>query len=146
MIDVPTDQLKLVEYNTIASSFGPLSWKVGELQEYLAAKHLSNQSEIKINYEPVDLAKIHPMHAKGRVYVDGHIKAYKQAIDYYRETVGRKDADAFVLYVASNDERNLIDQKTTEVEVFKQYGIRSLRISMVELKEGFADGSVTLDE
>jgi len=29
MIDVPTDKLKLVEYNTIASSFGPLSEKVG---------------------------------------------------------------------------------------------------------------------
>jgi hypothetical protein len=109
MIDVPSDTIKLVEYNTIASSFGPLSWKVGELQEYLSAKHLSNQSEIKTNYDPVDLSQIHPMHAKGRVYVDGHIKAYKQAIDFYKESVGNKVADAFVLYVASTNERNLID-------------------------------------
>lgn len=42
MIDVPSDQMKLVEYNTIASGAGPLSWKVGELQEYLSAKHIAN--------------------------------------------------------------------------------------------------------
>jgi len=39
MIDQPTHSIKLVEYNTIASSFGCLSNKVGEMHSYILAKY-----------------------------------------------------------------------------------------------------------
>ena len=53
MIDVPSNQAKLVEYNTIASSFGILSQKVGEMQKYIKDKypHLAKQ-----HYEKLDAA------------------------------------------------------------------------------------------
>lgn len=35
MIDVPSNSVKLVEYNTIASSFGILSERVETLQKYI---------------------------------------------------------------------------------------------------------------
>lgn len=39
MIDKDTDSLKLVEYNTIASSFGILCQKVKEVQDYVLDKY-----------------------------------------------------------------------------------------------------------
>jgi glutathione synthase len=39
MLDMPTSSVKLVEYNTIASSFGCLSQKVGEVHEYVRSKY-----------------------------------------------------------------------------------------------------------
>jgi len=39
MIDQPTHSIKLVEYNTIASSFGCLSNKVREMQRYVFSKY-----------------------------------------------------------------------------------------------------------
>ena len=48
MIDQPTRELKLVEYNTIASSFGCLSQKVRNLHHYLADKYAP---ELKFNYK-----------------------------------------------------------------------------------------------
>ena len=39
MIDVPSNTPKLVEYNTIASSFGVLSQKVKGIQKYIRDKY-----------------------------------------------------------------------------------------------------------
>ena len=39
MIDQPSNSIKLVEYNTIASSFGILAQKVGILQDYIKEKY-----------------------------------------------------------------------------------------------------------
>lgn len=50
MIDWPTDQPELVEYNTIASSFGVLSQKVKECQEYIRDKY---DEDIHFNYKQI---------------------------------------------------------------------------------------------
>ena len=47
MIDQPTHSIKLVEYNTIASSFGCLSNKVREMHRYILEKY---GSEVSLNY------------------------------------------------------------------------------------------------
>ena len=39
MYDMPTQSIKLVEYNTIASSFGCLSSRVAEMHEYVRSKY-----------------------------------------------------------------------------------------------------------
>ena len=48
MIDQPNNDVKLVEYNTIASSFGILTQKVGIMQRYIKEKY---GDEIHQNYE-----------------------------------------------------------------------------------------------
>ena len=47
MYDMPTQTIKLVEYNTIASSFGCLSQKVKYMHEYVRAKYEDN---LNFNY------------------------------------------------------------------------------------------------
>ena len=47
MIDQPTHSIKLVEYNTIASSFGCLSNKVREMHSYVLQKY---QDRLPLNY------------------------------------------------------------------------------------------------
>ena len=49
MIDWPNDQPKLVEYNTIASSFGVLSQRVVQVQKYIKDKY----DHIKYSFEPL---------------------------------------------------------------------------------------------
>ena len=49
MIDWPCDKPKLVEYNTIASSFGVLSQRVEQAQLYIRDKY----DHIKYAYEPL---------------------------------------------------------------------------------------------
>jgi len=44
MIDIPSNSAKMVEYNTIASSFGILSQRVGQMHEYIQAKYGSEIS------------------------------------------------------------------------------------------------------
>lgn len=39
MYDDKTNEPKLIEYNTIASSFGPLAWGVNQLHKHLITKH-----------------------------------------------------------------------------------------------------------
>ena len=62
MLDMISRQMKLVEYNTIACSFGCLSQKVKELQEYICDKYSSTMS---FNYKmpmkelPPDLAYLY---------------------------------------------------------------------------------------
>ena len=47
MLDMPTSSIKLVEYNTIASSFGCLSHKVSEMHEYVRSKY---EDELMMNH------------------------------------------------------------------------------------------------
>ena len=50
MIDWPNNEPKLVEYNTIASSFGVLSQKVKECQQYIREKY---EDDINFNYQSI---------------------------------------------------------------------------------------------
>ena len=104
MVDIPTDTLKLVEYNTIASSFGPLSQKVGELQNYISKKYLG-----KPNYQKSDLTQVHEMHNDGKSYIDRHVLTFKQAVDLYKTAVPESSEDLYVLYVVDASERNVVD-------------------------------------
>ena len=51
MINVPSNEAKLVEYNTIASSFGILSQRVGDMQHYIKSKypHMADQKYSKLD-------------------------------------------------------------------------------------------------
>jgi len=49
MLDAPTNQLKLVEYNTIASSLSSLCERVRSIQNYILDKYSEN---LTLNYGP----------------------------------------------------------------------------------------------
>lgn len=49
MIDSPTNKLKLVEYNTIASSLSSLSERVRTIQNYILDKYTDS---LTLNYGP----------------------------------------------------------------------------------------------
>jgi glutathione synthase len=136
MIDVLTNKIKLVEYNTIASSFGPLSQTVSIIQDYVYNKYFS---EADMNYTPVDLTELHPMHRDGKTYIERHIHSYKQAIDFYKQTMPNSADKVWILYVVAEDERNVIDQKKQEFELQVKYGIPSMRVTFTELA---AEGKV----
>ena len=72
MLDIPTDSLKLVEYNTVASGAGPLSQKVSELQSYVSKKYFGVP-----NYEKVDLSEVHSIHNDGMTYAKRHVLGFK---------------------------------------------------------------------
>ena len=60
MIDQPSNSIKLVEYNTIASSFGILSQKVQQIQKYVKTKYgdkIQYQHENCENQEYTDMSK-----------------------------------------------------------------------------------------
>ena len=56
MIDVPSNSVKLVEYNTIASSFGVLSQNVKEVQAYIRQKY--GDSELNYKYDQIEPEKL----------------------------------------------------------------------------------------
>lgn len=118
MIDWPSDSVKLVEYNTIASSFGILSQKVKLVQEYIKQKY---SDELKYNYEPLNPADhaeadrpiIEFCNSKMDSFLDSMISYFQKAISEYKRTVkeklGHDAADPWVLFVCEEKERNVID-------------------------------------
>lgn len=72
MHDKETNAPKLIEVNTIASSFGPLSWGINELH-----KHLINQYEMDVDLDKIEKAK----NPKELI-----IESLKQAYNLYFDT------------------------------------------------------------
>ncbi|ORY29749.1 glutathione synthase [Naematelia encephala] len=112
-------ELKQVEFNTIAASFGALSQRAGEMHRYLASatdqyfgvsSYLEEESSYPHNES---LEQIGAGLAEG-------FKAY-----------GKKDAA--VLFVVQDGERNVFDQRWLEYELLERHGIRVIRHTFSEL-------------
>ncbi|WVO16558.1 glutathione synthetase [Cryptococcus depauperatus] len=112
-------EIKQVEFNTIAASFGALSQRAGELHKYLAKStnqyhnisiHLSNLANFPVNEPLKDLAA-------------GLAQGWKAF----------KDNDAVVLFVIQDNERNIFDQQWLEYELMETHGIHSVRQSFSQL-------------
>ena len=143
MIDQPTQSLKLVEYNNIASSFGCLSNKVHLAHEYVRSKY---GSDLQFNYDnnardystqikkDSQLNALH-FHDPGHVYSEKLVGTFKQALTIYKRTMKYGDAtkDVWMLFVCEDDERNICDQKVMEVELMNKHNIRSMRRTLAEL-------------
>ena len=95
MIDVPSNSCKLVEYNTIASSFGCLSQKVKEVQAYIRQKY---SDQIKFNYEHLDSSSYSESDAasidfaknKMDSFLENMVGYFERAIIEYKRTVKDK--------------------------------------------------------
>ena len=126
MIDWPTDSVKLVEYNTIASSFGILSQKVKQVQSYIKQKY---GDQLTYNYEPInpkdhdepESSIIEFGNSKMDTFLDSMVKNFDRAISEYKRTqkekFGAESNDPWVLFVVEEKERNVIDQKIIETQL-----------------------------
>ena len=144
MIDQPSNSVKLVEYNTIASSFGVLSQKVKFVQEYLRHKY---EGQIEYNYKPLkpldfdaDLARtVEFGNTAQNSFTEKMVANFKTAMEHYKRTLKEKfnieSQDPWVLFVVEDKERNVVDQKIIETELQKHTGIKSMRMTFAEIYE-----------
>ena len=109
MLDQFSREFKLVEYNTIACSFGCLSQKVKNLQEYIVDKY---KQVLKLNYAfPMKPLTGDLNHLFSEPYIDRLVESFKHATDLYKQSVSISDQNrpVYVLFVVEDKERNVID-------------------------------------
>lgn len=143
MLDWPSDSPKLVEYNTIASSFGVLSQKVKAMQRYVKERY--GGSDIQYRHEWADKGD-DAVHAFARDKMSNFLQSmcgyFNEVIERYKASVKAKFPDdasvgvkPWVLFVVEDSERNVLDQKVIETELQAQYGICSMRCTFNEVAQ-----------
>ena len=108
MLDAPTNALKLVEYNTIASSLSSHCQRVREVQAYIIDKYAD---KISLNYpEEVqdELSKSNIEAMAGVFYRSCQLYAGDKQRKYLGEPQ-LKPNQYWVLFVIDNNERNICD-------------------------------------
>lgn len=148
MIDVHSNALKLVEYNTIAASLATHCQSVRNIQTYIRQKY---QEFLEFNYENEEDDDFSSENVKQMADV------FYRTCELYKESMISKDPkyvsispSAFwVLFVVDEGERNVCDQKWIEVELFQTHKVRSLRITLSQIaKRGSRDektGALLID-
>ncbi|CDW80919.1 glutathione synthetase [Stylonychia lemnae] len=135
MIDSVTDSLKLVEYNTVASSFGCLCQKVTEVQNLVRNKYADSLS---FNYTPDQIKD----DGLGKSYIKDLASTFKDAVQRYHEDMTRRFPDLYedrkleshwVLFVIDKEERNICDQKWIEYQLYHDHGIKSMRMTFTQI-------------
>ena len=101
MIDGPSDQLKLVEYNTIASSLSSLSERVRTIQTYILDKY---SDSLTLNYGPCLDDKLSAKNIEFMADV-----FYQSCQRYLMSRSDKKPNDLWVLFVIDEGERNICD-------------------------------------
>jgi hypothetical protein len=73
---------------------------------------------------PPDLAYLYQ-----EPYIDRLVNCFKMATDLYRDSVQGLDQSRplTVLFVIEDNERNIVDQKVIENELYRRYKIHSMR-------------------
>ncbi|KDQ49237.1 hypothetical protein JAAARDRAFT_143710 [Jaapia argillacea MUCL 33604] len=121
--DVPTS-LRQVEFNTISSSFGPLSERTATLHNYLRA------STGYYDSSPYLKAENFPENRTTAGLAEGLAVAH----------AAYGVPDARILFVVQAGERNVFDQRWLEYQVLESHGIHVIRQTLDELAK-----SATLD-
>ncbi|GAA5900487.1 hypothetical protein JCM5296_001560 [Sporobolomyces johnsonii] len=112
-----TWELKQVEFNTISSSFGALSTRVGEMHRYLLSSGLYPS---------------HPSLTPPSLPQNGALAGLAAGLAAAHRAYGKDDA--VVLMVIQDNERNAFDQRLIEWEVVAKHGIRLLRVPFSQLR------------
>ncbi|KAL1623949.1 Glutathione synthetase [Neofusicoccum ribis] len=110
-------QIKQVEFNTIASSFGGLSTQVSALHKYLLSvdAYPAGLSSI-IKQDSLPQSTSVPSLASGLAAAH---KAYGNS---------KSSSPLCVLFVVQDPERNVFDQRHLEYSLFAENGVRSFRV------------------
>ena len=128
MFDEETLEPKLIEFNTIASSFGPLAWGANQLHQKLIKK-----------YNPeIDIGRIQ----REKNPTNSTSEGLKQAYDLYFGTENAAPDKAICLVIIDKGEKNVNDMGLIIDQLFEKFSIQSryVRFDEVnknsELKEG----------
>ncbi|KAF2095041.1 glutathione synthase [Rhizodiscina lignyota] len=110
-------QIKQVEFNTIASSFGGLAWEVSTLHKYL----------LSVDAYPGG-PKTVPMH--GNLATSNSVPGLAAGLAVAHKTY--EPSNEFnrlcVIFLVQDPERNVFDQRHLEYALLAQHGIRSFRL------------------
>ncbi|KAF8488207.1 glutathione synthase [Russula emetica] len=108
---------KQVEFNTISSSFGPLSQQVAGMHRYLI------ESTGYFGISPLLSSSNLPSNDTTKGLVEGLAEAHR----------AYGVPDAHVLFVVQPNERNVFDQRMLEYQLFESHGIRVTSRAFAEL-------------
>lgn len=136
MLDAPTNSLKLVEYNTIASSLSSHCQRVRELQNYILDKYSAQLSQYK-NYND-DWQYTDFLSYQN---IEKVAESFFRACEWYSEERRKKYPELptndtskyWVLFVIDENERNICDQKWIEIESYEKFRVRSMRLTLQEV-------------
>jgi len=122
-----------VELNTIASSFGCLSKKVGDLHRYILNRNTNSKyldmllreayPNISSTMSGTDIASVIPENPSIRNF--GYAMAMAHSIF--------GDKTAVVLFVVQPGEKNIADQRLLEAELWNTHGIRSEFMTLAQI-------------
>ncbi|KAJ9643018.1 Glutathione synthetase [Coniosporium tulheliwenetii] len=119
-------EIKQVEFNTIASSFGGLSSQVSSLHSYLALVDAYPAAAASLRPEPNKdgLVTQSPLPASKSVpFLSSGLAAAHQAYGSPKSS-----RPTCVLFVVQDPERNVFDQRHLEYSLIQKNGIRSFRL------------------
>lgn len=123
MVDVETESLKMVEFNTIAASFGNLSERIRKSQVDLMEKY---SNDFQFNYP---LEQLLDKNFFGYDYAKQQAKTFAEALKAYAP-----DREVYVLLLIPEDERNTIDQEIVIATLQREYSVKALRRKFSELE------------
>ncbi|KAF8550546.1 glutathione synthase [Imleria badia] len=109
--------LKQVEFNTISSSFGPLSDRVAAMHRYLYA--LTDYYHISPHFKPENFPPNDTTSGLASGLAEAH-KAYGVP-------------SAYILFVVQPNERNVFDQRWLDYALLEKHSIRVVRQTLLEL-------------
>lgn len=124
MIHSETEEIKQIEFNTVSVSFGGLSTKVGELQNYLNASGYYDNSYSNKYYTDLEIPISNSINELAQGLADGNF--------YYNNK--QDNRDTVVLFVVQPGERNCFDQRHIEFALLKNHGIKSYRLTLEEIE------------
>ncbi|ANB15487.1 glutathione synthase [Sugiyamaella lignohabitans] len=115
-------QIKQVEFNTVSVSFGGLSSKLSELHNYLVAAdvyNLSIQGLPALDKNSIPISK-------------SLVKLSSSLAEMHKAYITRegRDQGTAILFVVQPGERNALDQRLLEFELFNSHGIKSYRLTL----------------
>lgn len=114
MHDMETDEPKLIEFNTIASSFGVLCDQVTKVQAQWIDRiqgqdfGYPDQDQMNARLQQINKTK------------EGICEAFKAAVDLYGDTVSTPVA----LILGEAEERNVVDQAPLVAEMYHKHGVK----------------------
>jgi len=136
-------QLKQVELNTIAASFGGLSTKISSLHRYLSTRFegdiseflASNQKIVTASTESAPGVPENPALAR----IPNAMKITHER--YVQKFLGGDASTAIVLFVVQEGETNTVDQRMLEFQLFEEHNIPVVRMSLTK-----ASKEITVDD
>ncbi|AAS51510.1 ACR284Cp [Eremothecium gossypii ATCC 10895] len=123
LLDADSGDLKQVEFNTVSVSFAGLSTKVGAVHNFLneSGKYSRNGGRFYESEVPIsESAFLLP-------------RALASAADKYNSLTGSRDT--IVAFIVQRGERNVVDQRILEYNLFERQGVKSVRLMLHEVHE-----------